>query len=404
MSRNGRRSEIDVLLVSARVAPAAAAQERLRSALQPDLDWEWLLQQAEKSRVSALLFCNLRTFASDLVPETVLARLRSRFEANAFQNLTLTGELFRLLRLFKSQGIRAVPYKGPTLAGLAYGNLALREFSDLDLLVDQVDLRRAEALLLSQGYQSGLELSENHRDAYLQSIGQLPYFHEHFGLVELHTRLTPENFGFALHPDKLWNHQQKVSLLGQELTTFANEELLLLLCAHAAKHAWNTLAAVVDIAELLRATPHWQTDRLLTLARELRAERMLQLGLCLASQLLEAPLPTELESLALDATVQRLATDLQSQLTGLRETPLSSWERARFHWNVREHWPDGARYCLGLVLAPTTADWTSIGLPRVLSFLYYLTRPLRLAGKYGQQWLRPTSAAPPNDSGLSARA
>jgi len=50
-------------------------------------------------------------------------------------NFFLTKELLELLTLFEAHCIPASPYKGPALAIMAYGNLALRQFSDLNILV-----------------------------------------------------------------------------------------------------------------------------------------------------------------------------------------------------------------------------------------------------------------------------
>jgi hypothetical protein len=69
--------------------------------------------------------------------------LRARFEEIARKNLRFTAELIRILNCLESHGIAAIPFKGPTLAESVYGNLALREFSDLDILVRQSDFPRA---------------------------------------------------------------------------------------------------------------------------------------------------------------------------------------------------------------------------------------------------------------------
>ena len=57
--------------------------------------------------------------------------------------------------------------------------------------------------------------------------------------------------------------------------------------------------------------------------------------------------------------------------------------RSLLHLRMRERLRDRARYCLAH-LAPGVGDWVALPLPRGLRFLHYLTRPLRLAGRYGQ--------------------
>ena len=69
------------------------------------------------------------------MPADAREELEGRAQANRLRDLELTGELARLLDRFRRDGIAAVPYKGPVLAAQAYGDVALREFVDLDILV-----------------------------------------------------------------------------------------------------------------------------------------------------------------------------------------------------------------------------------------------------------------------------
>jgi len=55
--------------------------------------------------------------------------------ASAAAIFLCTGELLKLLNLFAAHGIGVIPYKGPTFGSCRLGNLALREFTDLDILV-----------------------------------------------------------------------------------------------------------------------------------------------------------------------------------------------------------------------------------------------------------------------------
>src|SRR2546430_17486141 len=59
--------------------------------------------------------------------------------------------LFRSGR-FAAAGIAAVPVKGPTLAALAYGDLARREAFDLDILVRRQGVAAAGRPVGSLGY------------------------------------------------------------------------------------------------------------------------------------------------------------------------------------------------------------------------------------------------------------
>ena len=64
----------------------------------------------------------------------------------------------RILEEFKSHGITVIPYKGPILAIQAYGNLAFREFDDLDIFIDQNDFLKIKNLLANLDYFPMLQL------------------------------------------------------------------------------------------------------------------------------------------------------------------------------------------------------------------------------------------------------
>jgi len=106
---------------------------------------------------------------------------------------------------------------------------------------------------------------------------------------------------------------------------------------------------------------------------------MLFLGLYLASSLLNAPLPEHVESkLAAERMVASLANEVSKRLfDGIERTPASISQTIRFNWAVRVDWRSRLRYCR-LLLQPTDADIETVPLPRPLSFVYYLMRPLGL--------------------------
>src|SRR5829696_2399929 len=127
------RPEFELLFCCARTRTDRKMEERIRELLRRGPEWEYLLRIAAGHGIVPLLQLNLSTVCPDAVPATVSEYLRQLFLANTRRNLLLTGELLRLLSAFETQGLPVVPYKGPTLSVLAYGDLALRQFNDLDL-------------------------------------------------------------------------------------------------------------------------------------------------------------------------------------------------------------------------------------------------------------------------------
>jgi hypothetical protein len=380
------RPEWQLLLATARVSLEPDRADRVRALLRQPLDWPWLLDMAAGHATTALLARHLTQAAPNAVPADVLSSLRDWSHDNACRNLYMTGELFRTLSLFAARGVRVVPFKGPTLAAQVYGNLVLRRFVDLDLLVAPADLPRARALLAELGYHSLLSLAPAEEDAYLATVGQMPFVNEgETCMVELHARIAPRDFHFPLGLASLWPRLGSVSLMGREVCTLSGEDLLLVLCAHGAKHGWRCLGWVCDVAELLRTGHALDWPAVHAEARGLHCERLLLLGLLLAHDVLQAPVPQRLLRRArAAATVRALAAAVIRRLPHDGGVPALGLRNALFQLRARERLRDGVRYALSLALTPTVADWTAVRAPASLSFVHYLLRPLRLAGKYGQ--------------------
>jgi hypothetical protein len=383
VSPPGHRPEVELLLDGARVSLDSDEARRFRATLRPDLDWDGLLGLARRHGVVPLLYRQLREAGPGVVPARALAALHEEFEANRLGNLLKTGALFQVLDLLESRGIPAVPYKGPTLAAMAFGNLALREFNDLDLLVHGRDLPGARELLLGQGYRLGYSLGRAQEDAHVRSSRQLPFVSRDGLLIELHVGVTLRDFAFDLDPDRLWERLEPVAVAGRDVPTFAAEDLLLILCAHGARHAWRSLGWVCDLAELLRVRSDLDGGRLLERARALRGERLLLLGLALAGSLLNAPVPDEIAArVRSEPVIAVLVAQVTDWLFRRDDSLPGIRERTLFYLRARERLRDGGRFCLGLALTPHVADWETLRLPPSVSFVYPFLRSLRLAFKY----------------------
>ena len=153
------RPEHELLLCCARTSRTPEIAAQIGTLLREGMDWEYLLRAANVHGVASLLYWHLDAACSEAVPENVFGRLRDHFRSNGLHNLFLTGELLRLLNGFGAHGILAVPYKGPALAASVYGNLALRRFVDLDIMVRRRDVPKGKEVLASLGYRPEYRLT-----------------------------------------------------------------------------------------------------------------------------------------------------------------------------------------------------------------------------------------------------
>jgi hypothetical protein len=108
---------------------------------------------------------------------------------------------------------------------------------------------------------------------------------------------------------------------------------------------------------------------------------MLLLGLGLAAELLEAPLPPEVvEALAGDPLVAELQQAVRERMLHQRSTDFPFSERLRFDLAVRERRRDRVAYALTRILMPTREDLTAT--PPALRLLRVPRRLLRLGRRY----------------------
>ena len=158
-SQTGRSSrEFDFLCACACVEPVPDRVARIADWNGSPFDWSELLRLAEHHGVLPLVARNLSAHARGL-PSHAEQSLRSAFDTNARRNLWFASELIRIADHFEKKNIRAIPYKGPMLAESAYGDVALRNFGDLDFLISPADFEQAKHALGKLGYRPSSALS-----------------------------------------------------------------------------------------------------------------------------------------------------------------------------------------------------------------------------------------------------
>jgi hypothetical protein len=391
-TQRGTRPEDDLLRYCARMRIDSENGERIELLLRKELDWPYLSQKALRHGLMPLLYRNLKSTCPNAVPEAVLGQLRQYFLANAARNLFLTEELLELLHLFEAHGIPAIPYKGPVLAASIYGDLTLRQVSDLDILIRKEDMLEARDLLVPLGYRPQFELTHAQAAAYQRSQYEFLLIRNKGRLtVELKWEIVDRFFSFPMDYECLWGRLKPISLDGKQVLTFSPEDLLLILCVHGAKHLWTNLIWVCDVAELVHLYRGLDWEWVMKQASAVGSQRMLFLGLFLARSLLDAPLPEEIrKQVEAEPMVKRLAKQVEQRIFHESDGLAGLWETSLFHLKARERLKDRICYCSRLAMSTTPGDWTFQSLPDSLLPLYYLIRPIRLAAKYGLKplWAR----------------
>ena len=356
--------------------------DRFRAFLR-DANRESLLQLAEAHGVVNLVALRLPE-ASDLsVPEEFRQRMLESQRTQLLSRLGLISEMLRALQRFGDAGVPALVLKGPALSLQAYGDATIRQYGDIDILVRHEDVFRATQTMIEAGF-----------DAYVPSeaiaSGKIPgeYFFSRPNtrvVLEVHTERTLRYFPHRLSVNDLFARSVKLEFDGRIVPTLCVEDALVGMCTHGAKHFWERLMWIADVAAMVMRQQELDWDAARHIAGTLGAQRIVNTGLLLALDLLRLKLPLQVEEAARrDSGASALVAKVRTWLPSGDGASGGLVGRAVFRAQMRGGFWPGIRYVARLSLSPTEQDWREGREQKRSGYRDTVRRLVRLAGKYGR--------------------
>lgn len=346
------------------------------------INWNVLMDMAEEHSVQGLLTNRLEAAGLAGVPAEARAKLLERRRAQRIFSLSMIAELFRILESFSEAKIGTILVKGPVISLLAYDDPAMRSYVDLDLLVHHKDIRSASQRMLTLGFDADVPESVIEK-------GKIPgeYLFTRPGtqrIIELHTERTFRYYPKPMRADDLFARRRPLSMDDRKVPALSLEDELLLNCVHGAKHFWERLMWVSDVATLVQKHPEIDWKKAREAAADVGAERMLRVGVLLGTSLFGTKLPEAMaDDVQRDRATKRLCAQIQNWLpySGFAPPPLV--QRAKFRADMAGGGLTGATYVARLLLSPTEEDWKE-GAEERRSWIWdAVRRPFRLLRKYG---------------------
>jgi hypothetical protein len=357
-----------------------------------ELDWTYLREEATRQGMMPLLYRHLNSVCPQSVPPAILGAMRNAFITNSQVCLYLFSELGRLVNLLDRHGITAIAFKGPTLSASVYGDIALRQAGDLDILIAPVAFESAKELLSSGGYRMHPQLTQSQQAAHLRSHCEIEFWSNDLRVVDLHWRLSLKSFQFSLDGTDVIERSTPISIQGASVRTFSDEDMILYLCFHGAKHYWSRLEWISSLAEFIRSNQNIDWPIVIARANRARALRMLGLGLMLAQELGDVDvLDCVFSSHDGLESLKNYAAEIQRELFARGTGPPGRFEMFRSNLRIMDRRSDAITGLLRSIFIPTISDWQALTLPAALYPLYYLFRPLRLLKEYGTSRLKRSS-------------
>jgi len=318
--------------------------------------------------------------AGKSLPENTLALLKQLNLKTVMQNMKMTAELIRVMNLLKENGIQALAFKGPALSQLAYEDITLRQYGDLDILVKKMDASKAISLLTEDQYTPEISLKEKTTETFFACVNVIGM--EKRIRIEIHWELLSRNYAIEWQEKDIWRATDTVIIKGEPIPVLAANTHLLYLIAHGSKHLFERLEWICDIERFIKANPGLSWERLFEDARVLGIERMLLTSLYLCNRLLELTLPAKINDMVLNDS---MAAELGQSIIDLHYSEQLKEKRNdnRFKllWRMRDNHLDRLRFAYRALFTPKFDDFKYIELPRSLVFLYPVIRPIRLITK-----------------------
>ena len=204
------------------------------------LDWDLTLHLAVRERCAALGWSRSGAVIRAHAPVDVSGRWRAHVvtcQAHAARQLAATSTVCEVL-----EGVGAAPVilKGLALSEQLYGDYALREAADIDVLVPRA-ARAASATALTRAGWRVIEGKPPWTETYVLSNGGRELY------LELHSSLFDVNLHHLVPPHPA---SSRLRIDGHELPVFDGPLLAGYLATHAAKHMPAPLLCFVDVLTL----------------------------------------------------------------------------------------------------------------------------------------------------------
>ena len=351
------------------------------TSLPTNIQWPLLVDLSETHGMMPLLYHYLHTHHAEDTPDDILTDLEHRYKANELRNRILTQELLNIIDNLESHGIRALAYKGPSLTLSVYGDIALRQFGDLDILISAKDVSEACELLTEMGYQRTIPaLTPAKENDFIRTD------HEHEFIspdelvdVDLHWALSTQRFPFHMEPGQLFNRSESLALASGKIEHISDQDLLLLLCMHSNKDLWRKLIWACDIDRLIRTRSDIDWESFIQQAVASHCERMIYVSLLITHSLLHTPIPDFILNIAQQDEFVKLG--MQAMHLCLEDRNANNLQQCLsiepYILSICDNRTDRLRYIIRSLITPNENDMMEHNLPSSLHFLYYFIRPVR---------------------------
>ena len=311
-----------------------------------------------------------------LITDDILKSMKTHNRNIAQQNMLMTAELLNIMKLLEKNNIESIAFKGPTLSQMAYGDITLRQYSDLDILIHKDDVYKVYELF-KKDYTRSLELTVSQEKTWFKYAHDLGLTSANGTHIEFHWRMLDSDHPINLNDINFYTSTETTTIKSNSMTIISNEEFLIYLCVHGSKHMFERVEWVVDIDRFIR-TQSIDWNKINNLIKNKNYQKFVYLGLELAKELFSTPLINTDNYTSNDVEVVKQHTyNLWNQKLSFNNKNNMKYMLKLFNTQF-----DKISYIHKIYFKPTFTEYWYINLPKPLYFLYYPIRQYLLIKKY----------------------
>lgn len=257
--------------------------------LNTNINWNELVEECQQHQISSLVYSGIPKKSLKNIDNDILEKWkRETFMSGAYQ-INHIKQISGVLSIFNTNNIPVIALKGLVVRDL-YPKSELRTMGDADILVHEKDLDKVSSILTGIGY------VEHSRNAF-----HIEFCKEN-SYIEVHWTLANETMfdGIAEFKNELWERAIEVNVGDSTALSMCDEDLLLHLCIHMAKHFINGGFGIRQVCDvMLVVEQRWKFidwNSFIIKAKRSRIDKFTMSIFAICNKLFEMSIPDELEN------------------------------------------------------------------------------------------------------------
>ncbi len=302
-----------LILSCIKINPDQSELELIDKLIPQVSDWDYFISTIIGRGIGPLFYNKLPLLVNaNQIPPVVKTKLQQAYYKTLSRSVVLYEHFREAMKLYNEAGIDVIALKGIYLSEKLYGDIGLRQFSDIDLLVKVVDAEKCISILGQSGYHSSEYKVADFVRRNTEILHYPPMIKDGVS-IEIHTKLHKNSEKYKMDVKQVWKNASPVTLNGAKVYVPDIYHQLIHLCLHLDKHfrgghvQFTCFNDICNFVESNLNLINW--NQLIEICKTYRCESIVFEYLILVHQFMNVSLP-----LNITGNYSRILTDADRQM------------------------------------------------------------------------------------------